>query len=212
MSLAKWFRTLIASEPTSFSFVVANPNAEGTDSVTSFLTPGTPESPDWVVSVDWTKSEEKMFEKRFPDEVSANHTFKSINEDLQEVAQLTSTQKMDEAKNLLNKISEKYKTTSEEVVEGNPVPLTHTMAQKKEAKVVMQNLFFSTPEEAMDYQKKMQALSPDKGNDGALPGFKDLGQGQNTEEPPMDEMAPSSLSYEDVEKQKAEDTKNLDKR
>lgn len=80
----------------------------------------------------------------------------------------------------------------------------------KEAEVVMKNVFqtlkFSTPEEAISYQEKMKALSPDtKPGEtppagGAMPGMTD------------DKTAPGSISYDDLAKQdkdKAKEDKGL---
>lgn len=210
MFLSRWFRNLIASEPAPSTFMISNPAMSGkADSVTSCLIPGSPDSPEWVVSVYWTASEEKLFEKRFPDQETSMQVLQSINGDLQQAAEMTQSGKEDEAKNLMGEIMKKYNTESDALVEGNPVPLTHTMA--KQAKVVMQNIFFSTPDEAMEYQEKMKKLNPGTGDSNVLPGLKDLAPGQEGEEVPGDEIAPPSVSYKDMEKDKAKGEKDLNK-
>jgi hypothetical protein len=67
----------------------------------------------------------------------------------------------------------------------------------RKAKITMQNLWFSTTDELLDYQKKQK---------GATGGDQDhipLWDKNKDEKKPTDKLAPASLSYEDVEEQKA---------
>lgn len=165
----------------------------------------------------------KLFEKTLPAE-EAKHTFELISSDMAEAVSLTSNGKIDEAKKLMESLVNKYSEQSGTVVSTNLPPVTTTQASKDEfdglwkiAKVSLRNIFpsgtiqdlnFDTQEELSSYQEKMQALSPQdriplwdqQGQKGEVPG----------EESP--ELAPSSLSYSDIEKEKEKEEKNITKR
>lgn len=77
----------------------------------------------------------------------------------------------------------------------------------REAKITMQNLFFSSTDELMEFQKKMKELNP--GDQDGIPLWDKM-KGDKGEA--KEELAAPSLSYEQVEKNQEKDTKNLDKR
>lgn len=272
-----WFKQLIASEqPMKEVFSVVDPLSEtkSVDSLTLSLIPGTEELPEVVLSMYWTNSQDKVFEKKFSNSDEAMEKFNLYKSDLSKVQELSKDVKVDEAVQLMKNLLEDAKKQSEELVDGTPTPITTTMAfQKdivdpkevsamkswlmdlheddyvgktiedvkndakvvgfkpevvefvlndlakalnvskssflsKEAKVTMQNIFFSTPEEAIQYQEKMKALNPQpEGTEDTLGLGDELPEGDLS-----DEIAPPSVSYEDAEKQKAEEEKTLTKR
>ena len=94
-------------------------------------------------------------------------------------------------------------------------------SMNKNAKVVMQNLFFETPEELQKYQDMNKKNNPGAGKqlgdfkDDLPPMDKNKAPGMGEEglgEEDGDGLAPSSLSYEDYEKGKAKEQKSLSKR
>jgi len=99
-------------------------------------------------------------------------------------------------------------TSQQPFVDADPPPLTTTNASKKEAKVVMQNIFFSTPEEAIAYQEKMKGMQPNQAPRGeGMPGADPNGAVPGD----MGGLQPST-SYEQMEKEKQQETKDLGKR
>ncbi len=74
------------------------------------------------------------------------------------------------------------------------------------AKITMQNLWFSTTDELLDYQQKQKGA--------AKPGDQDhipLWDKNKKSTSPTDELAPASLSYEDKEDQKAQEHDDMQK-
>jgi len=270
--LFKWFKNILGAEqPLKEEFHILDPNAvkEEVKAVTLTLIPPSEDMQTWDISLYWSNSQQKLFEKKFEDAIEADELFEAMKTDLQEVATLTKEQKMDAAKSAFTNMLEKYAIYSDKLVEGDPQPITTTMADLepvkvknfgewfqanvynyenrdvsdlvedalqegfseqevmdhlksvfhvanaeskmiKEAGITMQNIFFDSPEEAKEYQQKMLELQPEP-----TPTL-DLGEvpTEDGEElvPMEEEIGPPSLSYEDAEKQKAEEEKNLSKR
>jgi hypothetical protein len=309
----EFLRNLFASEqPVMERFNVVDPTAVGSNvrSISLAYTPSTDQSSTSVVSLFWTDSKNKVYEKQFQDEMQAQNLYGSMKSDLQEAADLTRTEKMESAASLVRSLLKRYSIYTDELVDGSPAPITNTNASKKVkadelddiddtskdvgspewidqvlsqyeeensrmgyiadqddimnhlmyvaneegmgfnidektlnqwikewaswkaqqkksslgkvAKVVMQNLFFETPEELQKYQEMNKKNQP---GGKQLGDFKDdlppmdknkmpgegLGEGLG-EDQPEDGLAPSSLSYEDYEKNKAKESKSLTKR
>jgi hypothetical protein len=88
----------------------------------------------------------------------------------------------------------------------------------KRAGITMQNLFFDTVDEAMDYQEKMKALQPEEG--APAEGQPLWDQMQEQKEAPLPEgatdesLAPSNLApdFKQIEKDKAKQDKDIGKR
>src|SRR5665213_873105 len=74
------------------------------------------------------------------------------------------------------------------------------------AKITMQNLWFSTTDELLEYQKKQKGATG--GDQDHIPLW-DAQNGKDTA--PKDELAPASMSYEDLEKSKERDHEDMQK-
>lgn len=194
-------------------FSVSDPTAVGDNSVRSIKLDAVEiEEGEAIISLSW-EGGEKIFEKKMSSE-ECSHEFSLVSTDLSEVQALTKDGKYDEAKNLMSKLTEKYSANTDAPVQTNLPPVNNTQADLndskiwKEAKVTMQNLFFSSTDELMQYQKKMKELQPNS-QDGVPLWEQNKGEG-NAEE--SETLAPPSLSYEDQEENKEKETKNLDRR
>lgn len=229
-----FLKNIFASEqPVMERFNIVDPTAVGNNvrSISLAYTPATEESPTSAVSLYWTESNNKVYEKQFKDEAQAQNLFGSMKKDLQEVADLTRTEKMESAASLVRSLLKRYAIYTDEIVDGNPAPVTETNAGlklskvqnplvNKHAKVVMQNLFFETPEELQKYQDMNKKNNPGSGKqlgdfkDDLPPLDKEKGMGNEMpgEDEGADGLAPSSLSYEDYEKEKGKEQKSLSKR
>ena len=75
----------------------------------------------------------------------------------------------------------------------------------KKAKITMQNLWFSTTDELLDYQKKQKGAQP--GAEKNVP----LWDQQKKAPKPNTDLAPASLSYEDAEKEQEKDHEDIQK-
>jgi hypothetical protein len=88
----------------------------------------------------------------------------------------------------------------------------------KSAGITMQNLFFDTVEEAMDFQKKTKELQGPEGSEEGKPLWEQMGSEEqvapsNETAPEEDnELAPPSLSFDRIEKEKAKTDKDIGKR
>lgn len=84
----------------------------------------------------------------------------------------------------------------------------------KLAKITFQNIFFSTPEEAVAYQEQMKKLNPPSTDvNKTIPKLDPaVDTGEEAVPGAEDEISDSSLSYEDFEKNKADEQKLLTKR
>jgi len=87
----------------------------------------------------------------------------------------------------------------------------------KRAEIVMQNLFFSTPDEAMEYQEKMKKLQGPEGGEGKplweqMSGEEQIAPSNETAPEEDNELAPPSLSFDRIEKDKAKSDKDIGKR
>jgi hypothetical protein len=225
----EFLHNLFASEqPVLQKFNVTDPTAvgEGVRSITLAYTPSNEDSPTSVVSLYWSDSKIKVYEKQFRDETQAQKLFGAMKGDLDEAARLTKEEKGDAASSLVRSLLKRYDVYTDELVDPVPDPVTTSNADLKKskiqnplvnktAKVVMQNLFFETPQELMDYQNKMKGKTTGKPESKPLGDFKD-------DLPPLDDelspeksedgLAPGSLSYEDFEKEEADEQKLLTKR
>ena len=75
----------------------------------------------------------------------------------------------------------------------------------KQAKITMQNLWFSTPDELLEYQQKSKQVAPKNGNNVPL-------WDQQKKAPKVDtDLAPASLSYEDAEAEREKDHEDIQK-
>jgi hypothetical protein len=117
---------------------------------------------------------------------------------------------VNQVKSLFQDIDPKYAemlantcmTIDEALMKGKSVGLTAIASQDddklwREAKITMQNLWFTTTDELLDYQKKQKSATG--GDQDHIP----LWDKNKDEKKPTDKLAPASLSYEDVEEQKA---------
>lgn len=226
----EFFRELLASEqPVLERFNIIDPTAVGNNvrSITLAYTPSTSDSPTSTVSLFWSDSKNKVYEKNFQDETQAKSLYAAMQSDLKQAAELTRDEKLEAASSLVKSLLKRYAIYTDEIVDGNPTPVTTTNADlklskvqnplvNKTAKVVMQNLFFETPEELMQYQEKMKKnKAPGKTDVPPTAGdFKDDLTPDKEKVPgeAEDSLAPGSLSYEDYEKQKADEQKSLTKR
>jgi hypothetical protein len=285
--ISSWFKQIIASEqPLSEDFKVVDPRSGNTiaQSITLALTPGDEKFPESVISIFWKDSLQKIYEKRFENDQEAKESFALLKNDLAKVQEFVKNQKLSEASETMENFLSKMEQISDKLVDGDPQPITTTMASSedsipekkspypkagpeysdfrlwlyqraenlvgktledvkqealdagfrqdiveqilqevakhfnasshnfltKEAKIIMQNIFFSTPEEASAYQEKMKALQPEENKlDLDLPPTDD----ENLDNLGIEEeIGPPSLSYEDAEKEDAEKEKNLTKR
>src|SRR5579864_862221 len=93
------------------------------------------------------------------------------------------------------------------------------IGRKLKAGITMQNLFFDTVDEAMEFQEKTKALQGPEGSEEGKPLWEQMGAGEeqvapsNETEPEEDtELAPPSLSFGRIEKDKAKTDKDIGKR
>lgn len=77
----------------------------------------------------------------------------------------------------------------------------------RQAKITMQNLWFSTTDELLEYQEKQKGAKG--GSDQDHIPLWDAQKGKGTA--PKDELAPPSMSYEDLEKSKERDHEDMQK-
>ena len=231
----EFLRNLFASEqPVLQKFNVVDPTAVGDNirSLTLAYTPSTTDSPTSVVSLYWSDSQNKVYEKQFQDESQAQKLFGAMQGDLEQAARLSKEEKTEAASSLVNSLLKRYDVYTDEIVDPSPKPVTTTNADlklskvqnpllNKNAKVVMQNLFFETPEELMSYQEKLKGKGKPGKEAPQVGDFKDdlkplddkmpLGD-ELTDELGDDGLAPSSLSYDEYEKGQADEQKSLTKR
>ena len=201
--LTNWMKKLAEVIPAPVTFNIVDSTSPKKDVRPLILTiiPPTKDDNRAIVSIYWKDSSEKIYEKAFntADEAAEDYALHKSN--LEMVQKLTTEQKFDESIAALDRIIEECKTQSDGLIDGNPQPVTTTQAAKKEAKVTMQNIFFSTPEEAMEYQKRMKELQGPEENTvlDKVPG----------QENPDGNLVNPSLSYEDAEKEKEEEVQNV---
>jgi hypothetical protein len=272
--LSSWFRNLLAFEntPVKQEFSIADPTSadpKGLNTVTLAVSPSDGQSPT-MVSLFFEASGVKLFEKQYQDDQAAQTEVNAIANDLNEAATLSKEGKIDEAKNLVSSLIEKYKRASDTIVQPTPTPTMTQASQNaplvykgfllkkladgswqasqdelaftadsidsvkakvdnmlrkaygkklaKRAEIVMQNLFFSTPDEAMEYQEKMKKLQGPETGEGK-PLWEQMGNGEQVapsnesiEEVEDENLAPSSLSFDRIEKSKAQHDKDIGKR
>jgi len=273
----KWLRILFAFDETSLSknFNIADPKAQDVKNVTLSLSLPTTDIPTIDLSLYWTASLEKIYEKQFENEEKAHEIFDALSKDLEEAAKLTEENKLDAARNVVDSLFQRYSIYTDQIIQPELEPMTTTNASlliqawnkidskpvayvfnvikklagkpltiqafkteldkdsglcvpeievkaflktfkkhllaelskpiNKEAKVVMQNIFFSTPDEAIEYNEKMKELQPE-----VIPELGEEGLEEMTKV--EEEIAPPSLSYEEVEKEKVKEEKTLAKR
>jgi hypothetical protein len=272
--LASWFRSLTAFDntPVKQEFSIVDPTSadpKGLNTVTLAVSPSDGQSPT-MVSLYFEASGVKLFEKQYQDDQDAQTELSAMAQDLNEAATLSKEGKIDEAKNLVSSLIEKYKRHSDTLVQPTP---TRTMTQAsqeplqykgfklkkledgswqasqdelafradsldsvkakvdnmlrkaygkklaKSAAITMQNLFFDTADEAMEYQEKMKTLQGPEGSSEGKPLWEQMGNGNeevapsNETAPEEDnELAPPSLSFDRIEKDKAKTDKDIGKR
>jgi len=270
--LSSWYRNLTALDntPLNQEFSVVDPtSADGKSLSTVVLSvdPSTDGNKPTMVSAYYKASGVKLFEKKYQDDFDAQSELSSMATDLQKAAELSKSGKVDEAKNLVSSLMEKYKRGSDAPLTNPPPTLTMTQASlvykgftikqlpdgdwqasqdelaftgtsldvvkakvdnmlrkaygkklKRSAGITMQNLFFDTVDEAMDFQEKTKALQGPEG--GAAKGQPLWDQMQNQKETPLlegeepEELAPSNLApdFKQIEKDKAKQDKDIGKR
>lgn len=195
------------------TFSVADNTAIGNDPIRILHLDAVPAGESVIISLSW-EGGDKIFEKTLTP-TEAQHQFDLISTDLAEAVALTQKGEYDAAKQVMKSLVQKYTENTGEIVDTNMPAINHNQASQddhlwKEAKITMQNLFFTSNDELMDYQKKMKELNG--GNSADRIPLWDKNKGQDKEENPGDEeLAPGNVSYEDAEKQKQKETKNLDK-
>lgn len=196
-------------------FSVADNTAVGDNPIRSISLDAIPVNDEVIISLAWDGGE-KLFEKKLSDSEAA-HQFDLISTDLAEVAALTKQGEYDSAKGLMGKLSQKYTENTGDIVPTNMPKLNTTQASDefkglwKQAKVSLRNIFpsgtvqqfdFETTEELKEYQGQGSAQDH-------IPLWDKVKQ----ESPEAKkELVPPSMSYEDLEKNKEVETKNLDKR
>ena len=91
--------------------------------------------------------------------------------------------------------------------------------QLKKAAITQSNWFFDTVDEAMEFQEKMKALQGPEGSEAGKPLWEQMGNGDNQVAPSNEskveednELAPPSLSFDRIEKDKAKHDKDIGKR
>jgi hypothetical protein len=214
------FYNLIASlikeseESTHSSFKVVDPTHIGDNPVKELSLDVVPlNDGNSIVSLAWKDSAGKVLEKTTSSD-EANHMAQLISSDLAQVAKLTGEDKYDEAKGIMQNVLKTYAETSDTPIETNVPVVTTTQAAKdemtllKRAKITMQNLWFSNPDELLEFQTKMKELQP-KTDQDSIPLW-DMNKAKPEEKTP--ELAAPSVSYDQLEKEKAQSEKNITKR
>jgi hypothetical protein len=91
--------------------------------------------------------------------------------------------------------------------------------QLKNAAITQSNWFFDTVDEAMEFQEKMKALQGPEDSEEGKPLWEQMGNGDNQVAPSNEskveednELAPPSLSFDRIEKDKAKTDKDIGKR
>jgi len=79
----------------------------------------------------------------------------------------------------------------------------------KQAKITMQNLWFSTTDELLEYQEKQKGAAKPGTDQDHIPLWDKMNKGKAPVA--KDELAPASLSYEDVENQKEKEHDDMQK-
>jgi len=194
-------------------FSVADDTAVGANPVRSISLDAVPVNNDVLISLSWDGGE-KLFEKTLSEQ-EASHQFDLISTDLAEVAALTKQGEYDSAKALMKKLGQKYAENTGDIVDTNLPKLHNTQASKedsrlwKQAKITMQNLWFSTNDELLEYQQKQKGAKP--GNDQDHIPLWDKTKKEKSPESMDKGLAPASLSYEDVENQKEREHEDMQK-
>ena len=269
--LASWFRSLTAFEntPVKQEFSIVDPtsaDSKGLSTVTLAVSPSDGQSPT-MVSLFFQASGVKLFEKKYQDDNDAQIELSSMAQDLNEAATLSKEGKVDEAKNLVSSLIEKYKRSSDNLTQPTVTPTMTQASQEplqykgfllkklpngswqatqnelafsgdsidvikakvdnmlrkaygkkliKSAEIIMQNLFFSTPDEALQYQEKMKELQgPETGEGKPLweqVGGEEVAPSNETVPEEDSDLAPSSLSFDRLEKSKVKQDKDIGKR
>ncbi len=188
-------------------FSVADNTAVGDNPIRSISLDAVPVNENVIISLAW-EGGEKLFEKTLSDK-EAQHQFDLISTDLAEVASLTKQGQYDAAKDLMKKLGQKYAENTGELVQTNLPPLHNTQASEddhllRQAKITMQNLWFSTTDELLDYQQKQKGATK-PGDQDHIPLWD-----QNKQKAPAnDKLAPASLSYEDLEEKKEKEHEDM---
>src|SRR6185369_6573664 len=143
-------------------FSVADNTAVGDNPIRSISLDAVPVNESTMISLAW-EGGEKVFEKTLSEQ-EAQHQFDLISTDLAEVASLTKQGQYDAAKDLMKKLGQKYAENTGELVQTNLPPLHNTQASEddhilRQAKITMQNLWFSTTDELLDYQQKQKGAT-----------------------------------------------------
>lgn len=191
-------------------FSVADNTAVGDNPVRSISLDAVPSNENTIISLSWDGGE-KLFEKTLSEQ-EASHQFDLISTDLAEVSALTKQGQYDAAKDLMTKLGQKYAENTGDIVQTNLPKLHNTQASAdgkvwKEAKITMQNLWFSNTDELLEYQEKQKKANP-AANQDHIPLW-DAQKGKGAA--PQDELAPASLSYEDLQNEKERDHEDMQK-
>lgn len=196
-----FFRNLLASEdPNQVHFNVVDPTAAGNDGIRSITLVNVAPSDGSTTSdicLYWTESQDKLFEKKYEEVEEAANTFDLIKKDLEQASQLTKENKLDEAKGIIQALLKQYSAITDTIVDGDPQPITTTMASKKTAadlsdahsKVVIVDNSVFIPEplvgKVFDVIEEADEKTPIRieFNDSSFAGIK--GQSGSTDDPGM---------------------------
>ena len=200
------------------TFRVADPKAVGENPIREYSLDAVPLDGDQVMVTLSMDGSEKAFEKTVSSD-EAKHIFTLISSDLAEAVSFTAEQKYDEAKETVKKILKNYAESTDTPVETNLPKLHNTQASEnfdglwKIAKASIRNTFqtitFDSSEELMDYQEKQKGAQGGSNQDH-IPLW-DKTKGDKKAPGAKDQLAPPSMSYEDVENAKEKDHDDMQK-
>ena len=178
------------------------------------------ESGNSIVSLAWKDSAEKILEKQTSSE-EASHISQLIQTDLAQVMKLTGENQYDEAKEVFKNMLKTYTQDTSTPTPTNLPPLHNTQAEQdidaglwKVAKISLRNIFPSGTVQQIDFEDNSQLkeyTDSMKGNQSGkeVPLWEQEGKNKTPAE--SGELAPASLSYEEIEEQKADDHQNMEK-
>jgi len=205
---------------THSSFKVCDPTAVGSSPVRELVLDVVSlgdESRNSIVTLAWKDSAEKILEKTTSSE-EASHEAQLLATDLAQLVKLTDENKYDEAKEVMKNMLKTYNQDSSTPVATNMPVLNNTQAEldidanlwKQAAQVKVQNVFPSGTIQNLTFenQEDLNAyMGKQNKAEGNVPLWEQEGKGKSPES--KDTLVPSSLSYEDVEKQKEEEHESL---
>lgn len=145
------FRNIFASEEhTSEEFNVIDPQAtdKSVNRITLAYIPPTEDLPTADVTLYWTDSDAKLFEKRYESSEEALQAYQAIQADLKEVQSLTQSNQFQEAGNIMASLIQQYSTRTDDQID-NAVPVEG--AEEVPAGKVLPTLFEKSDMTPIDY-------------------------------------------------------------